>query len=63
MYDFYKISWVPGDYKHFSEGVEASECLTSLWIFLYDFYKTPGVPGGPKHFSEGVESSECLTSL
>ena len=49
--------------KHFSEGVEAPECLSSLWIFLYDFYKTPGVLGGPKHFSEVVESSGCLTSL
>ena len=63
MYEFYKIPGVPGGHKHFSEVVEASECLTSLWIFLYDFYKTPGVLGVPKHFSEGVEVSECLTSL
>ena len=54
---------MPGGPKHFSEGVEASECLTRIQIFLYDFYKIPGVPEGHKHFSEGVEASECLTSL
>ena len=40
---------MPGGWNHFSEVVEASECLPSLKIILYDFLKTPGVPEGPKH--------------
>ena len=52
-----------GGPKQFSEVVEASECLTSLYIFLHDFYKTPGVPGDPRHFSEVVEAQKCLSCL
>ena len=63
MYDFYKTPGVPGDLWHFSEVVEALECLSSLEIFLYDFYKTLGVPGDLKHFSEVVEALECMYSL
>ena len=36
--------------KHFSEIVEAPECLSSMYIFLLDLKKTPGVPGAPKYF-------------
>ena len=57
---FLKVSWVNGGPPHFSENVEAPECLSSLKIFLYNFYKTPGLPGGPKHFSELVEAPGCL---
>ena len=63
MYVFQKTLGVLGGPKHFSEVVEAPECLSSLKIFFYDFSKTPGVPGVPKHFSEVVEDSECLASL
>ena len=54
---------MPGGPGHFSEVVEASECLSSLKIILYDFYKTTGVPGVHEYFSEVVEASECLLSL
>ena len=63
MYDFYKTTGLPGGPGYFSEVVEASECLSSLWIFLYPFYKTTGVPGVHEYFSEVVEASECLSSL
>ena len=63
MSDFYKTPEVPGCPTHFSEVVEAPQCLSSLWIFLYDFYKTPGVPGGPKYFSEVIKAPQCLSSL
>ena len=51
---------MPGDPKHFSEVVEALECLYSFEIFLSDFYKTIGVPGDPGHFSKVIDASECL---
>ena len=63
MYDFYKTSGVPGGSKHFSEDVEATECLSCLYIFLYEFYKTPWVPRVPEHFSEVAEAPECLSSM
>ena len=54
---------MPGDLGHFSEAVEALECLSTLFIFLYDIYKTPGVPGDPGHFSEVVEAPKRLLCL
>ena len=51
---------MPGVPGHFSEVVEAVECLSSLEIFLYYFYKTTGVPGDPGHFSKVIDASECL---
>ena len=56
MYDFQQTPGMPWGLKHYSEVVEASECLASLQIFLYEFWKTPGVPGSHKHFSELVEA-------
>ena len=52
---------MPEGPKHFSEVVEALECLSSLEIVLHDFLKTPGVLEGPKHFSKVLEASECLS--
>ena len=59
----YQTPGVPGGPKHFSEVEEASECLSSLEIFLFDLYKTLWVTGGPKHFSEAVEAFRMSCKL
>ena len=58
-----KESGVPGGPKHYSEVVEAAECLSSLKLFFYDFSKTPGMSGGTKHYPEVVKAPECFLSL
>ena len=54
VYELQKSPRVSGGPIHFSEVVEAQECLCNLKIVLYDFQKTLGVPEVPKHF--------CMTS-
>ena len=63
MFDFYKTPGVPGGPKHYSEVLEATECLSCLKIFWYDFSKTPGVPGVPKTFFWNCRSNRVSIML
>ena len=68
MYDFYKTPVVPGDPKHFSEVVEAAECLVSFpkalknskshRIILSKVTKLTDLPECPKYFWDFPQAVE-----